>query len=93
MAVGAGGFEKPVVVKRILPSLDGVATLSAMFIEEARLMSRLVHPNIVQVIDFGQGEGDDYFLVMELVEGEPIDSYCERPRLGRDERVALFEVA
>lgn len=69
VAVGAGGFEKPVVVKRILPSLGGVSSLSEMFIEEARLMSRLVHPNIVQVIDFGQGESDDYFLVMELVEG------------------------
>lgn len=69
VAVGAGGFEKPVVVKRILPSLGGVEAMSSMFIEEARLMSRLLHPNIVQVIDFGQGESDDYFLVMELVDG------------------------
>ncbi|MFP6683949.1 MAG: serine/threonine-protein kinase [Polyangiaceae bacterium] len=69
VTLGAGGFEKAVVVKRILPGLGGDTLLSDMFVEEARLMSQLIHPNIVQVMDFGQGEKDDYFLVMELVEG------------------------
>jgi len=69
VAVGAGGFEKPVVVKRVLPELVSTQRLAAMFVEEAKLMSRLAHPNIVQVIDFGQGEADDYFLVLELVDG------------------------
>jgi serine/threonine-protein kinase len=92
VAVGAGGFEKPVVVKRILPSLDGVAQLSAMFIEEARLMSRLLHPNIVQVIDFGQGESDDYFLVMELVDGVDL-RVLEKAYAARGEAMPVGVVA
>ncbi len=75
VAVGAGGFRKPVVVKRILPGLGGMGSVSEMFIEEARLMSRLLHPNIVQVIDFGQGEDADYFLVMELVDGVDLRAF------------------
>ena len=77
VAVGAGGFEKPVVVKRILPQLGDSELLAEMFIEEARLMSRLVHPNIVQVIDFGQGQRDDYFLVMELVDGVDLGAFSK----------------
>ncbi|MBI4703230.1 MAG: serine/threonine protein kinase, partial [Deltaproteobacteria bacterium] len=77
LAVGARGFEKPVVVKRILPQLASWQRLSAMFAEEAKLMSRLVHPNIVQVIDFGEGEQDDYFLVMELVDGVDLRRFCQ----------------
>jgi serine/threonine protein kinase len=76
LAIGAGGFEKPVVVKRVLPQL-GSASVAEMFVEEARLMSRLAHPNIVQVIDFGQGEGDEYFLVMELVDGVDLGAFID----------------
>ncbi|MBI4703396.1 MAG: serine/threonine protein kinase [Deltaproteobacteria bacterium] len=48
-----------------------------MFAEEAKLMSRLAHPNIVQVIDFGEGDEDDYFLVMELVDGVDLRRFGE----------------
>ena len=75
VAVGASGFEKSVVVKRILPQLGSVSTMSEMFVEEARLMSRLVHPNIVQVFDFGRGARDDHFLVMELVDGVDLRTF------------------
>ncbi len=75
VAIGAGGFEKPVVVKRILPQLGGSERHAEMFIAEARVMSRLSHPNIVQVIDFGRGERDDYFLVMELVDGADLGAF------------------
>ncbi len=82
IAVGASGFAKPVVVKRILPQLVDREQLAAMFVEEAMLMCRLNHPNIVQVIDFGQGEQDDYFLVLELVDGVDLEglrrSYQDR---------------
>ena len=91
VAIGAGGFEKPVVVKRILPQLGDSGVVSEMFIEEARLMSRLVHPNIVQVIDFGRGESDDYFLVMELVDGVDLRTFYKsfKPRTMPPE-LALF---
>jgi hypothetical protein len=69
VAVGESGFEKPVVVKRILPAHLGRSDLAELFIAEARLMTRLAHPNIVEVLDFGRGESGDYFLVLELVDG------------------------
>lgn len=77
VAKGAGGFEKPVVIKRILPQLNEDARLGAMFVAEARVMSRLVHPNIVQVLDFGAGVEGDYFLVMELVDGVDLRAFAK----------------
>jgi serine/threonine-protein kinase len=69
IAQGERGFEKPVVVKRILPGAQDRASLAELFAAEANLLARLVHPNIVEVHDFGRGEHDDYFLVLELVAG------------------------
>lgn len=69
VAVGESGFEKPVVIKRILPAYLGRDDLAELFIAEAKLMTRLAHPNIVEVLDFGRGESGDYFLVLELVDG------------------------
>src|SRR5262249_1723720 len=69
VAVGEHGFEKPVVVKRVLPVHAGRDDLTELFLAEARLMTRLSHPNIVEVYDFGRGEHKDYYLVLELVDG------------------------
>ncbi len=69
VAVGEHGFEKPVVVKRILPAHAGREDLTELFVAEAKLMTRLAHPNIVEVLDFGRGEHKDYYLVLELVDG------------------------
>lgn len=69
VAVGEHGFEKPVVVKRVLPAHAGREDLAELFIAEAKLMTRLAHPNIVEVYDFGRGEHRDYYLVLELVDG------------------------
>lgn len=65
---GPHGFSKRVAVKRILPSAAEDEAFVKMFIEEAALAARLSHPNIVQVFDFGDDEGE-LFLAMELVEG------------------------
>src|SRR5437868_9813285 len=78
VAVGADGFEKPVVVKRLLPKFASRPEVARLLSAEAKLMTRLVHPNIVQVIDFGRGDNDDYFLVMELVNGTDLGRFCER---------------
>ena len=77
VAVGADGFEKPVVVKRLLPQFAARADIASLLSAEARLMTRLVHPNIVQVIDFGRGDTGDYFLVMELVSGTDLGRLCQ----------------
>jgi serine/threonine-protein kinase len=76
VAAGADGFEKPVVVKRLLPEFSSRADVASLLSAEAKLMTRLVHPNIVQVIDFGRGTGNDYFLVMELVRGTDLGRLC-----------------
>jgi serine/threonine-protein kinase len=67
---GAHGFEKMVVVKRILPQLmgDSGGGFIERFIAEAKLMMRLNHPKVVQVLDFGE-EAGQLFIAMEYIEG------------------------
>ncbi len=65
---GAAGFEKMVVVKRILPHLADDARFRQMLIAEARLASRLSHANICQVYELGETDGQLY-IVMEYMEG------------------------
>ncbi len=66
---GAAGFRRPVAVKRLLPAISDDPEFVAMFVEEARVVSELQHPNIVQIHDFDRDSDDTYFLVMEWVEG------------------------
>lgn len=73
-ASGPSGFEKQVVVKRILPQLAGDPTVEALFKAEARIAARLDHPNLLQVFDFGQEADGSLVLVMELVDGASLRS-------------------
>lgn len=70
---GPGGFEKRVVVKRIAKQLLGDREIETMFLDEARVHARLDHPNIVQIHDFGEIEGQRdqgaYYIAMEFVAG------------------------
>ena len=66
--VSTHGFEKPLVIKRILPHLAADKTFVSMFIDEAKVTAQLIHPKIVQVTDFGDVEGQ-FFIAMEFVEG------------------------
>src|SRR5271154_289689 len=65
---GPHGFQKLVAVKRILPQYTRDPDFVAMFIDEARVCARLGHPNIVQVFDFGEHDGELY-MAMEYGEG------------------------
>ncbi len=65
--VSAGGVRRRVAIKRILPEYQREPMLRDRFIAEARITARLEHPNIVQLIDFG--DAPDLFLVLEYVEG------------------------
>ena len=65
---GAAGFEKLVVVKRILPHLADDQRFRQMLIAEARLASKLTHANICQVYELGETDGQLY-IVMEYLEG------------------------
>jgi len=66
--VGMEGFEKRVVIKTMLTRYQNRPDLVDMFVKEASLAARLSHPNIVDVIDFGQIDGR-YFIAMEYVAG------------------------
>lgn len=67
-ATGAEGFEKKVVVKRLLPHMANKVDSSEMFIEEAKLTAGLVHPKIAQTYELGRHE-QQLFIAMEFVDG------------------------
>jgi eukaryotic-like serine/threonine-protein kinase len=66
--VGPHGFSKRFALKRILPQLAQDPRLVGMFCDEARVHARLCHPNLVQVVDFGEQDGE-LFMAMEYVDG------------------------
>ena len=65
---GVEGFERRIVIKTMLTEVQRQPDLVEMFVNEAALAARLSHPNIVDVIDFGQIDGR-YFIAMEYVPG------------------------
>ena len=84
---GPHGFAKKVALKRILPELAQDPRFVAMFCDEARISAPLCHPNIVQVIDFGESEGE-LFMAMEFVEGVSLAKLL-RYVSGRRERFPI----
>ena len=84
---GPHGFQKVVAVKRILPQLAEDADFVAMFVDEARVCARLAHPNIVQVFDFGEHDGELY-MAMEYVDGTTA-ARLVRAAAARGEEVPL----
>ncbi len=73
---GPMGFEKQLVLKRILPHLAKDPAFVEMFLSEATLAARLTHPNIVQIFDFGESDGT-YFLAMEYIDGPTLRGLLE----------------
>jgi serine/threonine-protein kinase len=79
---GPQGWERELVVKRILPQLSGSAEFTKMFIREAKISALLVHPNIVQTFEFGEAEGT-YFIAMEGVDGVTLREALTKLRKGQ----------
>ena len=77
-ALAAGGFEKPVAIKRILPHLSQDNRFVRLLIKEAQILSQLRHRNIVQIFDVGLGPDGNFFLVMEYVDGADIGVIYEK---------------
>jgi serine/threonine-protein kinase len=69
--IGLAGFERKVAIKRALPRFMEDPKFVTMFIEEAKLVAGLHHPNIVQTHEVDR-DGDSYFIAMEYVEGSPL---------------------
>lgn len=66
---GAAGFTRPVAIKRVLAPLSQNPEFLKMFVEEARVVSELDHPNIAQIHDFDRDRAGEYYLVLEWVDG------------------------
>jgi serine/threonine protein kinase len=78
-----GGVERYVVLKRVLPNKLADHDFVTMFLDEARLVAQLQHPNIAQVFDTGR-LGESYFFSMEYVHGETVRELVARAHeLGR----------
>src|SRR5262245_65904146 len=74
---GEQGFQKSVVLKRILPALAADPKFVRMFVDEAHIASTLNHSNLVQVLDLGRS-GEQYFLVLEFVDGWSLEQIRRR---------------
>jgi serine/threonine-protein kinase len=70
---GKHGFEKLVAIKTILPKYAGDTRFQQMFLDEARIASRIEHPNVAQILDVGEQHGTTY-LVMEYVDGDSLST-------------------
>ncbi len=98
---GVEGFEKVLVIKRILPKLAEHSQFVDMFVHEAKLAVRLSHANIVQVFDLGRvdhpgGEPTSYFIAMEYVPGLDLATLlarCRRQKIGVPLGMAAFITA
>jgi serine/threonine-protein kinase len=73
--LGASGFSRKVAIKRVLHTLSRAPGFAAMFLEEARVVADLAHPNIVQVHDFDKDAHGNYFIVLEWVDGIDMRQY------------------
>ena len=93
--LGPAGFQRPVVLKRVLPHLTRREEFRNMFLDEARIVAGIRHPNVVQVHELGLDQ-DELFLVMEYLEGESISGLMRRlanKRQRLDYALAAYVVA
>ena len=90
-ALGPGGFRRDVVVKRILPEYGRDSEFIRMFVDEAKILGLLHHPNVVQVYEFGEDDGV-LFLALEYIEG-PSLSRVLRTLRGANKRMPPAIVA
>ncbi|MFO0722873.1 MAG: serine/threonine-protein kinase [Myxococcota bacterium] len=74
---GVAGFNRFVVIKKILSHLAEEETFRNMFLDEARMSAQLQHPNIVQVYDLGEAD-QTYFIAMEFIMGENLAAIAWR---------------
>jgi eukaryotic-like serine/threonine-protein kinase len=84
-----GRFDASVAIKFVNAGLLGQAD-SGRFAREGQILARLAHPNIARLLDAGLHGAAQPYLVLEYVEGLPIDSYCQQRSLDPVARVHLF---
>ncbi len=84
-----GAFKKQVAIKLVQPGRAGLAFI-ARFLQEREILASLDHPNIARLLDAGSTEEGLPYLVMELVEGQPIQQWCDARKLDISGRIALM---
>ena len=82
---GVSGFEKLVALKRIHRHLAKEQGYVDMFLDEARIASRITHPNVCSVFDFGESDGEHY-IAMEYLVGEPLSRLLSRVAADQGQR-------
>jgi eukaryotic-like serine/threonine-protein kinase len=82
-------YRKEVAIKLVRAGQASGLILSR-FKNERQILASLEHPNICRLLDGGTTQDGLPYLVMELIEGDPIDRYCAEHGLGINERLALF---
>jgi len=100
--VGRGGMGSVWRARRADGRFEGIAAIKFLhlalmgrdgerrFRTEGSALGRLDHPNIVRLLDAGVFDGNQPYLVLEHIAGEPIDVYCDRRDLDLEARVRLF---
>ena len=84
-----GRFQRRVAIK-FLHFAVAARGGAERFKREGRILGRLAHPHIAELIDAGVMPDGQPYLVLEHVEGEPIDEYCDRRALDLNARIRLF---
>lgn len=82
-------YQQRVAIKLVRSGVYSPQVQSRLRMER-QILARLQHPNIARLLDGGRAPDGTPYLVMEYVEGEPIDSYCDRRRLDLPARLALI---
>lgn len=82
-------YHKRVAIKLLRPGLH-TQSLLQRFRAERQMLAELSHPNIAQLLDGGVTDTQAPYLVMEYIEGRPIDSYCEERSIGIRKRLELM---
>jgi serine/threonine protein kinase len=102
--IGSGGMGHVWLARRTDGLYEGLAAIKLMrlsfaepaanarFAREGQLLGRLSHPNIARLLDAGVSGAGARYLVLEYVDGERIDRYCDEHRLTVRQRIALFIV-
>jgi serine/threonine-protein kinase len=100
--IGSGGMGTVYLVERDVAGLQQRAALKVLaphaagasfidrFHREQHILASLDHPNITRMLDAGLGENGQQYLVMEFVDGKPLDAYCDENRLTVERRLQLF---
>jgi serine/threonine protein kinase/tetratricopeptide (TPR) repeat protein len=84
-----GGFRQQGALKLLHGDVDSDDFLQR-FAQERQILASLNHPGIARLLDGGRDDRGRPYLVMEYIEGEPLDRYCDARRLDIAQRIGLF---